>query len=68
MIVDKEIDYDGFRRYSNQLIRKVYDAKVAKGFKDDREKIAQRNKDSIIAARKREKEADVLGRRHELDI
>jgi len=77
MIVDKEIDYDGFRSYSNQLVRKVYDAKVAKGFKDDRdriakrnkddkdyrEKIAQRNKDSIIAARKREKEADDRARR-----
>ena len=54
------------RGHPNQLVRKVINAKIAKGFKDDRDgrtQVAQRDKDSIIAARKREKEADDRARR-----
>tara|TARA_R110000787_G_scaffold185582_1_gene297246 strand:+ start:593 stop:1126 length:534 start_codon:yes stop_codon:yes gene_type:complete len=70
MIVDKEIDYGSFSDYSDQLIRKVYDAKIAKRTKDDRDgraQVAQRNKDSIIAAREKEKEADDKVRRAAAD-
>jgi len=58
------------RGHANQLVRKVINAKIAKGFKDDRDgrtQVAQRNKDSIIAAREKEKEADNTARRAAAD-
>ena len=89
LIVDKEIPghdlpldniVGSFGSTHRDLIR-VYDARVAKDDKEDkdriakrtkddrdyREKIAQRDKDSIIAARKREKEADDRARREIAD-
>ena len=74
LIVDKDIPghdlpldniVGSFGSTHRDLIR-VYDARTDKDYKDDkdyREKIAQRDKDSIIAARKREKEADDRARR-----